>query len=728
MDLVLKNQIIGKLNVRSKLRDYIALLTLISITLLLRLYNIEGYPRWYCDEGTNAHLGLNILEGIIGYKTWGPNFFPPFFDFIQGISIKLLGRNYFAVRFPAVVFSTLSTLLMWILAKRLLNNAMWVLLTTFLYSIVTMHIGRMGLQHNAATFFMLLTVLLLHSSNNRLLNYIIAGVTAGIAFISHYTGGAIAGIFIAFYCLLRNQLKYLLYAVLGASVPLSGFAVMGLLTAPQWFIYDLLFQATRPFDLTKYLVNIFLATPFGWEFKYPLGEVPFVMYGFTLVGAISSIYILCSDMRKYDPVIIAMILSALTGLLISKDIWWSFTLYLYPSYTMAFIILLRELYTRNQIVAMTSLIIPAILGVATVYGLNIHILTYYALLSLIVTFAIINNKRVSSLLKVFSKIISKIILIVVMLMYIIVTPLLVDLPLLSIEANNDKKAVLTLINTLVRDGALIAVPSEFLPLLKEGVEGMDVAQLVFCYAKKPQFLYQDVDVYLQRFRPKYCDPANYDLVVFTYDYGLPIKELTASIFMNDFSLRWPFIIMERHIVFVNPLVSITTLPTVNKVILPPTNITFAYAQASIGHEIITINETKVRLKALPVGILGWSFWKIQLPEPFIAYGDLLIVAKFTASTDLIRFVIKPIDAEGNEVLPWLTSRTELNKVMYASRWYRVKGITLGGFIVGFDWNDPDVASLMYKGEEVWIEIEFIAILSGVTTSLSNYLSLPTHKA
>src|SRR4030067_1507979 len=85
--------LIRKITFTNKAQIYDALIVSI-IALTLRIVNLESYPRWYCDEGTKIQLGLNMFHGHWGYSTWGPNFFPPFYDFLLGSMVTLFGNTF----------------------------------------------------------------------------------------------------------------------------------------------------------------------------------------------------------------------------------------------------------------------------------------------------------------------------------------------------------------------------------------------------------------------------------------------------------------------------------------------------------------------------------------------------------------------------------------------------------------------------------------------------------
>lgn len=699
-------------------RELMILLVIIGISVFLRLWNIEGYPRWYCDEGTNAHLGLNMLEGVIGYKTWGPNFFPPLFDFIQGITVRLLGRTYFAVRLPSVIFGVLSIIVLWFIAKNVLNNIYWTALACVLFSLASMHINRMGLQHNAGTFFVLLTTYLLTVEKSTSMRWFLAGLSVSLAFLSHYTGGAIAGIFIILLSVLKRRPKAIFIAISGASIPLLSFVIVGFLASPQWFIYDLLYQAGRKFNSLEFLGYLFVATPFGWEFRYPFGEAPPIIYGFTLVGALSSIYILFTAKQRASE-LIALIMASVIGLLLSKDIWWAFILYLQPAYSLAFVVLLRECYQERKIAAMMLLLVPAIIQLITLQGILDTGIYYSFLITLLSSlFAYLASETAKKYIYVIIKL-AKALLAIAIILYVIVLPLSLDIPLLSIDSNTDKKSVLKLLSSTTENGDLVAVSSEFLPLISDNVEGVDVAHLTFCYAKMPQFLYEDVDTYLKRFRPKYCDPRNYGVILFTWDHGLPIKEVTGGVLIDYLTEQWPSTLIGRHLVFVNPLKIINASFVENKLIVPLINVTYAYSLSVKQHKF-GIEDGKLSLEAVPGGPYGWVFWRITFPEPFVVSGDLLVIAKFNASTNLVRFVIKPLDIKGNEALPWITGYAGNELSTWAYRFYNIgnNSFTLGGIIIGFDWNDPNITNLALMNEVIKVNIEYVVLISGISSKLA----------
>lgn len=54
-----------------------------------------------------------------GYKTWGLNFFPPFFVAIDGLFLTLLGKSYLIARLPSVLMGSVSCVITCIIAQRL---------------------------------------------------------------------------------------------------------------------------------------------------------------------------------------------------------------------------------------------------------------------------------------------------------------------------------------------------------------------------------------------------------------------------------------------------------------------------------------------------------------------------------------------------------------------------------------------------------------------------------
>ncbi|MCR8455901.1 MAG: glycosyltransferase family 39 protein [Crenarchaeota archaeon] len=697
--------------------ELLAITSILAVSAILRLWNIEGYPRWYCDEGTNAHLGLNILEGVIGYKTWGPNFFPPLFDIVQGASLLLLGNNYFAVRLPAALFGLLSIMVLYFIAKKFLDGLFWVWLTSMLFSLGSMHINRMGLQHNASLLFILLTMYLLLKDANLGKRWFLAGFSAGLAFLSHYTGGVIAGILVLLVSLYEKRLRCLLNSMIGASLPLTTFLLMGILTAPHWFIYDLIQQGSRTFSLFKILVTMFVSTPFGWEFKYPLGGAPIIIYGLTLVGALASISLLFT--AKQNPMLIAFISASIIGLILSKDIWWSFLLYLYPAYTISFVVLLKECYQERKIMTMVLFLTPSILQLLTLYNLVDagSFFIFLVLMALSPLSHFIPKKVVRS-----AKLFSKALLSITVVLYTVVLPLSLDIPLIFSDTNADKRDLLDILNIILEDGDLVALPPEFLPLISKGIEGVDFAHLAFCYTRLPQFLYWDVETYLMRIKPRYCEPLNYKAIILTYDYGLPITEMTGKMLIDALLNKWPSFLVGRHILFLNPisLLNASDLGSV-RLNVPFTNVTFAYAMGIEQYSIEVLNQSTLLFEFTPAGSHGWFFLRISFPEPFNAHENLLIVAKFSSSTNMTRFVIKPLDIAGHEVLPWATKMIQQGDSDYLFKFYPLSSNSLkvGGLIVGVDWSDPRMVDFVLSNTTIKVHVDYIVLITQIGSSITS---------
>lgn len=86
------------------------LLTIILLGLFLRLFKLGYHDLWY-DEAIS--ISLSNKYSII----WNP----PLFYTILHYWMKLFGQSEFSIRFPSVIFSTLSIPSIYLLAKRLFN-------------------------------------------------------------------------------------------------------------------------------------------------------------------------------------------------------------------------------------------------------------------------------------------------------------------------------------------------------------------------------------------------------------------------------------------------------------------------------------------------------------------------------------------------------------------------------------------------------------------------------
>lgn len=144
----------------------VLLIGILLLAFLLRLYKLGEIPSLHTDEADFAYNAYSILKTgkdqtgkflPLGTSSTG-DLRPAFYVYLSLIPIKIWGLTEFAVRFPALIFGTLSVLIMYFLAKDLFRNEKIALVSSFLMGVSFWHItlSREASEKVVAVFLVLL--------------------------------------------------------------------------------------------------------------------------------------------------------------------------------------------------------------------------------------------------------------------------------------------------------------------------------------------------------------------------------------------------------------------------------------------------------------------------------------------------------------------------------------------------------------------------------------------
>ena len=153
------------------------LFCIVTFAFFIRIYRVSEIPpalSW--DEVSIGYNAYSILTTgrdehgkflpLDSFASYG-DYKPPLAIYLTVPSVVIFGLNEFAVRFPSVLFGTLTVLITYFLIKELFSNSLFIihysLLTSFLLSISPWHIqlSRAGFEANIALFFVVSGVLLI---------------------------------------------------------------------------------------------------------------------------------------------------------------------------------------------------------------------------------------------------------------------------------------------------------------------------------------------------------------------------------------------------------------------------------------------------------------------------------------------------------------------------------------------------------------------------------------
>ncbi len=459
-------------------KETLVISLILLFALFLRIYNLENFPRWYVDEGTHAQIGMNIMKGIWGYKTWGPNFFPPLFPVLTGLFIVLFGKSYFVIRTIGVLFGMLSILLTYLVGKKLYDKKVGVVAAIVL-SVCGLFINRMAFMDNLVEFFFLLTIFSYIKSNDSKKWLYVMGISAGLTFLSKYTG-IVAIIFILSQSFLDKKLKnikipLMLFFCLSLVYPL-----LGMIFGWDAFVFDTLFQTKR--ELAYEFIHNFTLQP-PYYFLHPNLET---FYFWTLLGFISMIYLLLkrsSDKKRShsDIVVFVAFLSFFLTSLIAKNVWWVYCIIFLPIYSLGIAVLVNDVFLEKRLLSILFLVFPIFLklffdqNMLYVLGISIMFLLLRSFYSRLLM------KQEIKLKIILDRFLLSLVLFSFAYFFI------EDISKINQNSVQDLREVVTYINENINKTEMVASNPNIMWLI-DGI-GVDYAQMAFYTTKEYTYLY-----------------------------------------------------------------------------------------------------------------------------------------------------------------------------------------------------------------------------------------------
>lgn len=240
-----------KLKASKLIINNLFLLFLVIIGFSYRLYDLsENYSFW-TDENHLAIFVRAILERgkpvlTNGYSTGAYHWLQ---YWLSAISARIFGLNEFAIRFPSVVFGTLTIWAVWLLGRKVFGKNVG-LVAAFLITFLKIEIlwSRQARPYQAFQLFLIL----------------------GAYFIYRVAKG--------------NEFNWRCFlGFLGCGISASLMHDLGLVVFFSGFVYLLIFKA--PWFKRKWmLLGVFLFVLFGWIFRVP------IFFVFSQIGKINNFY------------------------------------------------------------------------------------------------------------------------------------------------------------------------------------------------------------------------------------------------------------------------------------------------------------------------------------------------------------------------------------------------------------------------------------------------------
>ncbi len=458
------------------------------IAFLLRVINLEGWPRWYSDEGTNGYTGVNMFNGIWGSHVWGPNFFPPLFPAVCGLMSTLMEPSLFAIRLPAAVTGALSIVLLYLIVNKLYNRSI-AIVASLLLIVASLYINRLALMDNFSVFFILLTVFFyikLRDEEKQRWSYLM-GISAGLAFLSKFTGIA-ASIFIVFQSLMDKRFKHVwpgLVAALGVALV---YPIIGLIVNWDYFLADTFFQASRPLQFDQLSWVLLMGHPTDQLYK---GFFFFNLWA--PLGFLSTFYLLARN-KAGDRLLSVLVGSIFITYFLAGQIWWVFLLALYPAYCVAITVVLNDIVRGEG--NYRFLAIFTILLLVPLSNCRLLYPNFEARAIIIIFLLIVAGIFLTLAIQTRFRYLSRALLVIPLTVMIIAGALSELTPLIgntneanpTIHTSADQKTVVDWLNTHTEEGDMVTAPGPIVYLLDKAI-GVDYAEVALYESGEAYHIY-----------------------------------------------------------------------------------------------------------------------------------------------------------------------------------------------------------------------------------------------
>jgi len=272
------------------------LFTILLVGGLLRFWGL-GSAEIFHDEGFYTFRSFGYLDYIqnddqttpiqwfrdSALPSWTKLSFhdhPPLYFLIQHSSFIIFGDSLGAARLPSAVFGTLSILLLYFIAKRILKNEYGALIAAAIFSITHVHawVSRSSLMEGVQLFFILLNILFFIKFLENRKYFYLFGVTAGLMLLTKYTSLFLIPVYFIYAIISRRDIF--------KSVELYAATTMALVIFSPVIYYNYeLYKFTGHFDLQlAYLLGE--ETP-EWRASFGKVQDPFSDIGINMLAMYS---------------------------------------------------------------------------------------------------------------------------------------------------------------------------------------------------------------------------------------------------------------------------------------------------------------------------------------------------------------------------------------------------------------------------------------------------------
>jgi 4-amino-4-deoxy-L-arabinose transferase-like glycosyltransferase len=227
----------------------LALPAILAAATFLRFYDLRDNPGWYSDEGSDINIAANLLAGRLQYFAIGESPMiaarPLLFHAILAGGFALLGEDIWTIRALTAACGVLSTVLLFVLARRLAGTET-ALLASALFAIYPSAIlySRFGFTYNLLTPLFLLFCYCLHryAEHLRARWLISAALISGLAMITNPLALVLPVILLLVILICHRQ--HWPWLLVAASLPIVYGGVMMILSR-EAFLFDLSYTFSR---------------------------------------------------------------------------------------------------------------------------------------------------------------------------------------------------------------------------------------------------------------------------------------------------------------------------------------------------------------------------------------------------------------------------------------------------------------------------------------------------
>jgi 4-amino-4-deoxy-L-arabinose transferase-like glycosyltransferase len=195
-------------------RHFYALGVLALMILFVNLHvgDLSGYDDAYHAEEGRAMLDSGDYWTVRHNGTYNPEF-PPLFYWIEALSMKALGANDFAAKFPVALFGAGTIMVTYFIAYEL-TGQIWLALISMAVMMTSQYFMKYAthaMTDVPYAFFFVLSILFYFKAFKQPRFFVLSGLAVGLALLTRpYVGGVLLAIFLAH--LLWNRRKDLLWS------------------------------------------------------------------------------------------------------------------------------------------------------------------------------------------------------------------------------------------------------------------------------------------------------------------------------------------------------------------------------------------------------------------------------------------------------------------------------------------------------------------------------------